>query len=69
MLNNGFNKEQLNFVANIVQILNYIENSQQISNDKILLELQKQNKVYLEEILNRLKILEEKFNSKENKNV
>ena len=69
MLNNGFDKEQLNFVANIVQILNYIENSQQISNDKILLELQKQNKVYLEEILNRLKILEEKFNSKENKNV
>lgn len=45
-------------MANIVQIFNYIENSQQTSNDKIMLELQKQNEVYLENILKRLERLE-----------
>ena len=48
MLNNGFNQEQLALFANIVQIFNYIENAQQTSNDRIMLELQRQNKVYLE---------------------
>ena len=42
-----FDENQLALLANIVQIFNYIENSQQTSNDKIMLELQKQNKVYL----------------------
>lgn len=45
-------------MANIVQIFNYIENSQQTSNDRIMIELQKQNEVYLEEILKRLERLE-----------
>jgi hypothetical protein len=53
-----FDENQLALLANIVQIFNYIENSQQTSNDKILLELQKQNKVYLDEILKRLERLE-----------
>ena len=57
MLNN-FNQEQLGLFANIVQIFNYMENSQQTSNDRIMLELQRQNKVYLEEILKRLERLE-----------
>lgn len=58
MLNNGFNQEQLALMANIVQIFNYIENTQQTSNDRIMTELQRQNKVYLEEILKRLERLE-----------
>lgn len=53
-----FDENQLALLANIVQIFNYIENSQQTSNDKIMLELQKQNKVYLDEILKRLERLE-----------
>lgn len=52
------NFEDLNNIANVLQILNYIDNSKQTSNDLILQELQKQNKVYLEEILNRLERLE-----------
>ena len=59
MLNNNlFATEQLALMANIVQIFNYIENVQQTSNDRLLQELEKQNKVYLEEILKRLERLE-----------
>lgn len=65
MLNSGFNQEQLALLANVVQIFNYMENMQQTSNDRIMLELQRQNKVYLEtsikqnkEILERLERLE-----------
>lgn len=47
--------ENLNFVANVLQILNYFENLTQNNNDKILKELQKQNKEYLEKILEKLK--------------
>ena len=46
-----FDQNQLALLANIVQIFNYIENSQQTSNDQILLELQKQNQDYLEKIV------------------
>ena len=46
--------EQLNFIANMLQVVNYIENSKQTSNDKILQELQNQNKFYLEQILIKL---------------
>lgn len=53
-----FDYNQLALLANIVQIFNYIENAQQTSNDRIMLELQRQNKVYLEEILNKLERLE-----------
>ena len=52
--------EQLNFIANMLQIVNYIENSKQTSNDKILQELQNQNKFYLEQILIKLERLEER---------
>lgn len=58
MLNNFFDDNQLALLANIVQIFNYMENMQQTSNDRIMLELQKQNEVYLEEILKRLERLE-----------
>lgn len=58
MLNNPLDTEQLALLANIVQIFNYIENAQQTSNDRIMMELQRQNKVYLEEILKRLERLE-----------
>lgn len=52
--------EQLNFMANMLQVVNYIENSKQTSNDKILHELQNQNKFYLEQILIKLERLEER---------
>ena len=58
MLNNPLDTEQLALLANIVQIFNYIKNAQQTSNDRIMMELQRQNKVYLEEILKRLERLE-----------
>ena len=71
MLNEGFNQEQLALLANVVQIFNYIENAQQTSNDRIMLELQRQNKVYLEtsikqnnEIIERLQKLENNFKEK-----
>lgn len=58
LYNNLFNTEQLALIANIMQIANYVENLQQTSNDRILQELERQNKVYLEEILKRLERLE-----------
>ena len=65
MLNNNFNQEQLALLANIVQIFNYMDNLQQTSNDRIMLELQRQNKVYLDEILQRLERLEKYVRLKE----
>ena len=59
MLNNNlFNTEQLALIADIMQIADYVENLQQTSNDRILQELERQNKVYLEEILKSLERLE-----------
>lgn len=64
MLNNNFNNlEQLEVIAAVLQVASYIENTKQTSNDKIMQELQRQNKIYLEEILNRLERLEQCINS------
>lgn len=51
--------DSLNFVANILQILNYFENITQNNNDRILQELQHQNKKYLEKILEAVNGLNE----------
>lgn len=65
MLNNNlFNTEQLALIADIMQVANYVENLQQTSNDRILQELERQNKVYLEEILKRLERLENGNNTR-----
>lgn len=63
MLNN--NLENLEIIANILQVANYFENIQQTSNDEIMKALEKQNKEYLEiaikqnnEIIERLERLE-----------
>jgi hypothetical protein len=53
-----FSQEQLGLLANIVQIFNYMENTQQTSNDKIMLELQKQDEIFLNEIIARLERIE-----------
>lgn len=58
MLNNNEQFDQLALIANILQVANFFQNMQQTSNDKILQELQKQNKVYLEDILSRLERIE-----------
>jgi uncharacterized protein (DUF608 family) len=44
--------DSLDVISNILQILNYWENKQQTSNDKIMKELQHQNTEFLEQILN-----------------
>lgn len=65
MLNNNLsNTEQLALIADIMQVANYVENLQQTSNDRILQELERQNKVYLEEILKRLERLENGNNTR-----
>lgn len=46
---------ELETLANLLQVLNYAENKAQSSNDHILYELQRQNKDYLEKILEILK--------------
>lgn len=67
MLNDDFNVlERLDVIANVLQILNYIENTKQTSNDKIMKELQHQNAEYLEKIIKQnekiLQIIGEKSN-------
>lgn len=47
--------ELLNILANMLQVLNYADNVQQNSNDDILKAINRQNKEYLEEILEILK--------------
>lgn len=49
MRNNLF--DTLDVLSNILQILNYWENTQQTSNDRIMKELQHQNVEFLTEIL------------------
>lgn len=49
--------ELLNILANMLQVLNYVDNVEQNSNDDILKAINRQNTEYLEEIL---KILKEK---------
>ena len=68
MLNNGLNQEQLALLANVIQIFNYIENAQQTSNDRIMLELQRQNKVYLETSIEQNKEIIERLERLENGN-
>ena len=56
MRNNLF--DTLDVLSNILQILNYWENTQQTSNDRIMKELQHQNTEFLTEILkNQTEIL------------
>jgi len=56
MRNNLF--DTLDLLSNILQILNYWENTQQTSNDRIMKELQHQNTEFLTEILkNQTEIL------------
>lgn len=49
--------ESLEFIANILQILSYMELKNQAGNDVILQELGHQNDAYLKKILNELKEL------------
>ena len=51
------NLENLEFIANILQIMSYVELKNQASNDVILKELGYQNDKYLKQILNQLEEL------------
>jgi deoxycytidylate deaminase len=59
-MNDNFNLEFdfidiLAIISFIIQLINYQENKEQSTNDDIFRELQKQNKVYLEKILENQK--------------
>jgi len=41
-------------LANVLQILNYIENSKQSTNDEVMKALEHQNQTYLKKILEKL---------------
>ena len=67
MLNN------LEFISNVLQVVNYLENARQTSNDEIMKALEQQNQDYLEiairqnvEIIERLERLENARKNKEN---
>ena len=62
MLNNNL-FGTLDVISNILQILNYYENTQQTSNDRIMKELQHQNKEYLEIIIRQNKEILERLNN------
>ena len=51
------NLENLEFIANILQIMSYMELKNQASNDVILKELSYQNDKYLKQILKQLEEL------------
>lgn len=51
MLNDVLDLDGLGAFADVLQVLNYAENLTQTSNDKILNELQKQNNLYLEQLI------------------
>lgn len=58
------NFENLEIVANILQILNYYQNISQTSNDIILKELANQNEKYLKTILKEIKELNSNLKGK-----
>ena len=69
MLNSN-SLENLEIIANILQVANYFENIQQTSNDEIMKALERQNQEYLEtaikqnkEIIERLERLENAHNT------
>lgn len=49
--------DTLAVLANVFQVLNYMENIEQSSNDKIMEELQRQNKEYLETIVKQNELI------------
>ena len=56
--------ENLEFLANILQIMSYMELKNQAGNDVILRELGNQNDTYLKEILGQLKELNKNLKGK-----
>lgn len=58
------NLEHLEVVANILQLMSYIELKNQASNDVILQELGNQNDLYLKQILKELRELNENLKGK-----
>lgn len=54
--------ENLSVLANILQVGSFIMNQEQISNDEIMKALERQNQIYLAEILETQKEILEKLN-------
>lgn len=68
MLNNNF-LENLEIIANILQVVNYLENVQQTSNDEIMKALERQNREYLETAIKQNKEIIERLERLENAQV
>lgn len=56
-MNNFKTLDNLGVLANILQVLNYMENLEQSGNDDILKALAEQNKQYLEVIKNQNELI------------
>lgn len=55
--------DNLNTLANILQVYNTMLLQQDASNNELMQELQKQNTVFFEDIINRLDRIEKKLDS------
>lgn len=66
-MNNNQSINQLNLAANIAQFVDLWLLLKDSTNEDILRALQNQNNIYLEEILKKLNIIEERLNRLEKK--
>ena len=54
--------ENLNIMANLLQIMTFLMTLSEASNDRLMKELQHQNKDFLQQILDNQKIILERIN-------
>ena len=59
--------EQLNRLASILQVINFVLNVQDVSNDALMKELSHQNQDYLEDIIRSIHDIQEKQSKMEEK--
>lgn len=55
--------ENLNIMANLLQIMTFLMTLSEASNDRLMKELQHQNKDFLQQILDNQKIILERINN------
>ena len=55
--------ENLNIMANLLQIMTFLMTLSEASNDRLMKELQHQNKDFLQQILDNQKIILERINT------
>lgn len=60
-MNNDQQRENLNILANLLQVYNTMLLEQDATNNDLMQELQKQNELYFKDIIARLERLEKKL--------